>query len=148
MGRSALAPYHVLIVDDDPADVDLVSRAIGRGRFPCVVDHAVDGVEALEKLRMPATPQQRWTPPDLILLDINMPRKNGLQVLSEIRSDPNLRHLPVVMLSTSSAEHDVSIAYETGAQGYVTKPMNVSELFSAIHAIEEYWFNTVRAPRG
>ncbi len=147
MGKNALAPYHVLIVDDDPADAELVSKAIGRGRFDCVVDRARDGVEALEKLRVSPAPNQRSNSPDLILLDINMPRKNGLQVLCEIRSDPNLRHLPVVMLSTSSAEKDVACAYNSGAQGYVTKPMDVTELFSAIHAIEEYWFNTVRAPR-
>ncbi|OAN52742.1 response regulator [Paramagnetospirillum marisnigri] len=143
---SAPVSYRVLIVDDDPADIELVSKAIGRGRFPCVVERAVDGVEAMEMLRSPTPESSRKNQPDLVLLDINMPRKNGLQVLSEIRSDPSLRHLPVVMLSTSSAEHDVSVAYRSGAQGYVTKPMDVRDLFAAIHAVEEYWFNTVRAP--
>ncbi|RAU21621.1 response regulator [Paramagnetospirillum kuznetsovii] len=136
-----------MIVDDDPADAELVSKAIGRGRFPCVVDMAADGVEAMEKLRGPTPGAPRRLSPDLVLLDINMPKKNGLQVLSEIRSDPKLRHLPVVMLSTSSADQDVVTAYKSGAQGYVTKPMDLADLFSAIHAIEEYWFSTVRAPR-
>jgi CheY-like chemotaxis protein len=140
----SIDPFHVLVVDDDPADAVLVTKAIDRGRFPCVVDCAADGVEALEKLRAHHGNHQS---PHLILLDINMPKKNGLQVLSEIRQDPVLRHVPVVMLSTSTADDDVLSAYSSGAQGYVTKPMDVREFFSAIHQIEEYWFNTVRQPK-
>ncbi len=150
MSRNAALSYHVLVVDDDPADAELVCKAIGRGRFPCVIERAKDGEEAMEMLRAPASPGHDGSPHllDLVLLDINMPRKSGLQVLAEIRSDPRLRHLPVVMLSTSSAEQDVASAYRSGAQGYVTKPLDASELFSAIHAIQEYWFNTVHAPNG
>ncbi|MDO8605215.1 MAG: response regulator [Phaeospirillum sp.] len=142
------APYYVLVVDDDPADAALVSKAIGVGRFNCVVERAIDGVEAMERLRMQPPPStDRHPPPHLVLLDINMPRKNGFQVLSEIRADPHLRHLPVVMLSTSTAERDVTSAYQSGAHGYVTKPMDVDDLFQAIHGIQEYWFNTVRRPK-
>lgn len=141
-------PYRVLVVDDDPADAALVSKAIGMGRFPCVVERAIDGVEAMEKLRLqPVSPAGHRPSPHLVLLDINMPRKNGFQVLIEIRSDPHLRHLPVVILSTSAAERDVASAYQSGAHGYVTKPMDVDELFQAIHGIQEYWFNTVRRPK-
>ncbi len=136
-------PYHVLVVDDDAADAALVSTAIEAGRFSCVVERATDGVEALEKLR---TAAGQPPPHQLVLLDINMPRKNGFQVLSEIRADPRLCHLPVVMLSTSSAECDVTSAYQSGAHGYVTKPMDVDDLFQAIHGIQEYWFATVRRP--
>ena len=137
--------FHVLIVDDDPADAALVSKAIDMGRFPCVVERARDGVDAMEKLRPTSgAPQSN---PHLVLLDINMPRKNGFQVLTEIRADPHLRHLPVVMLSTSAAERDVTSAYQSGAHGYVTKPMDVDDLFSLIHGIQEYWFNTVRRPK-
>ena len=139
------ASYHVLIVDDDPADAALVTKAIDMGRFPCVVERATDGVEAMEKLRTQTGSQH--ASPHLVLLDINMPRKNGFQVLSEIRADPHLRHLPVVMLSTSAAERDVASAYQSGAHGYVTKPMDVDDLFTAIHGIQEYWFNTVRRPK-
>ncbi len=142
-------PYHVLIVDDDPADAALVTKAIDFGRFHCVVDRASDGVEAMEKLRLqtgPSTGASRQHP-HLVLLDINMPRKNGFQVLDEIRADPHLRHLPVVILSTSAAERDVSSAYQSGAHGYVTKPMDVDDLFQAIHGIQEYWFNIVRRPK-
>ena len=142
-------PYHVLIVDDDPADAALVTKAIDFGRFRCVVDRASDGVEAMEKLRQPqGTPPSAAHPsPHLVLLDINMPRKNGFQVLTEIRADPHLRHLPVVILSTSAAERDVTSAYQSGAHGYVTKPMDVDDLFQAIHGIQEYWFNIVRRPK-
>ena len=137
--------YHVLIVDDDPADAALVTKAIDMGRFPCVVERATDGVDAMEKLRLPTgSPHSN---PHLILLDINMPRKNGFQVLMEIRSDPRLRHLPVVMLSTSAADRDVASAYQSGAHGYVTKPMDVDDLVQAIHGIQEYWFHTVRQPK-
>jgi len=134
--------YKVLVVDDDPADTALVCKAIHSGRFPCVIDRASDGIEAMEKLR--ASPFHDHH--HLVLLDINMPRKNGIQVLEEMRADPRLRHLPVVMLSTSAADRDVAKAYQSGAHGYVTKPMDVDDLFSAIHGIQEYWFNTVRRP--
>ena len=138
-------PYRVLVVDDDPADAALVFTAIDAGPFPCEVDRARDGVEALEKLRARIRLTEHH---HLVLLDINMPRKNGFQVLAEMRADPDLRHLPVVMLSTSAATRDVANAYQSGAQGYVTKPMDIDDLFDAIHGIETYWFGTVRRPVG
>lgn len=140
-------PFHVLIVDDDPADAALVSKAIDFGRFPCVVERVCDGVEAMERLYpQPGKAAESPPFPHLILLDINMPRKNGFQVLGEIRADPRLRHLPVVVLSTSTAERDITSAYQAGAHGYVSKPMDVDDLFQAIHGIQEYWFGVVRRP--
>ena len=84
--------------------------------------------------------------PHLVLLDINMPRMNGLEVLAAIRADPHLSHLPVVMMSTSTASIDINRAYRTGAGGYIVKPFDIDALFRAIHRVEDYWFRLVRPP--
>jgi len=142
---NAVSPYRVLVVDDDAGDVALVSQAIGEGPFPCIVERARDGIEALERLR-PPTDNDDSDMPHLVLLDINMPRKNGHDVLNELKADTHLRDIPVVMLTTSDAERDIAIAYRAGASGYVTKPVDVDALFAAIQGIQEYWFGVMRLP--
>lgn len=142
---NAVSPYRVLVVDDDAGDVALVSQAIGEGPFPCIVERARDGIEALERLR-PLSGDGEPDMPHLVLLDINMPRKGGIQVLEEIRADPLLNHLPVVVMSTSTSQWDVATAYRAGACGYIAKPMEIDDLFRAIHGVETYWFGVVRRP--
>ncbi|SEH25236.1 response regulator [Magnetospirillum fulvum] len=140
------SPYAVLMVDDDPGDAGLVKAAFSVGRYPCRLDHVADGIAAMEFLR-DGTIGKNGTPrPDLILLDINMPRKNGHDVLNELKADTHLRDIPVVMLTTSDAERDIAIAYRSGASGYVTKPVDVDALFAAIQGIQEYWFGVMRLP--
>ncbi|MFD2232209.1 response regulator [Phaeospirillum tilakii] len=143
-------PYRVLVVDDDAGDIALVSEAIGIGPYPCVVEHARDGIEALARLRPASPPHESPAPiapmPHLVLLDINMPRMNGFELLGEIRADPRLSHLPVVMMSTSTASSDVASAYRAGAGGYFAKPFDIDALFHAIHRVEDYWFGLVRPP--
>ncbi|MFD2235393.1 response regulator [Phaeospirillum tilakii] len=135
--------FVVLMVDDDPGDAGLVRAAVASGTYPCRFDHAGDGVVALERLRSDASNGHR---PDLILLDINMPRKNGHLVLGEIKADQALCDIPVVMLTTSDAERDIAAAYRAGAAGYVTKPVDVDALFAAIRSIQDYWFGVMRLP--
>jgi CheY-like chemotaxis protein len=141
MAANPIAPFEILLVDDEPGDVDLVKVALAEGRFVCNVAVAHDGVEAMERLRAADTAR-----PDLILLDLNMPRMNGREVLKALKADADLVRIPVVVLTTSDVERDVAAAYDLGAAGYVTKPLDMEQLFRAVHGIQDYWFGVVRCP--
>jgi CheY-like chemotaxis protein len=142
----ASATFDILLVDDEPGDIELVKKALAEGRFPCRTSVARDGTEAMAFLRKESPVFERATTPDLVLLDLNMPRMNGREVLQAMKSDKRLAGIPVVVLSTSEADRDVKQSYDLGAAGFVTKPVDVDDLFSAIHTIQEYWFGTVRGP--
>lgn len=137
--------HDILLVEDDPGDAGLVRIAIRRSRHVCRLHHVKDGSEAMEFLRRsdrhPEAPR-----PDLILLDLNLPGRNGHEVLEEIRADTTLSSIPVVILSTSGAERDVKKAYALGASSYVSKPMDVEAFTAAIHSIEDFWFGTAQLP--
>ena len=135
--------FELMIIDDEPGDVELIRIAIADGEFRCDTVVARDGVEAMELLRRDGSRK-----PNLILLDLNMPRMNGREFLAEIKADPRLACIPVVVLTTSQIETDVLASYEHGAAGFVTKPVDVEQLFKAIHSIQEYWLGVVRPPCG
>lgn len=137
------APFLILLVEDLPADAMLVRTALKEGKIYCALDVVDDGEKALRYLASP--PSGRL--PDLVLLDLNLPRVNGHEVLKAMKDDDLLRAIPVVMLTTSDVERDIEASYDLGAAGYVTKPLNLSAFFHAIHAIEDYWFTVVRRPR-
>ncbi len=137
-------PFRILLVEDDPADAGLVKRAIRDGKILCTVDHAKDGAEAIDFLRRRGERFADARRPNLILLDLNMPRLDGRQVLQEVKNDPDLRAIPVVVLTTSDIEHDVEASYLLGANSFVTKPMDVQDFFDVIRSLEDYWFNVVR----
>lgn len=137
-------PFRILLVEDDPADAGLVKRAIRDGKILCTVDHAKDGAEAIDFLRRRGERFADARRPNLILLDLNMPRLDGRQVLQEVKNDPDLRSIPVVVLTTSDIEHDVEASYLLGANSFVTKPMDVQDFFDVIRSLEDYWFNVVR----
>lgn len=132
--------FDILLVDDEPGDLDLVKAALDEGRFRPNVVTAGNGTQALAVLR--AAP----TPPHLVLLDLNMPLMNGWDVLKAMKADPALARIPVVVLTTSETDRDLGRSYDLGAAGFVTKPVDVDQLFRIIHGIEDYWFATVRAP--
>lgn len=136
--------FHILLAEDLRADATLVRNALAEGKFLCSLDVVEDGEAALAYLRDETAQARR---PDLVLLDLNLPRLNGREVLQEMKADPELRSIPVVVLTTSDVERDVEASYSLGAVGYVTKPLDVGEFFAAIHAIEDYWFTVVRRPR-
>lgn len=138
-------PFHILLAEDLPADAGLVREALREGRFYCTLDVVEDGEQALAYLRGEIAGARR---PDLLLLDLNLPRLNGREVLAAIKQDPALHLIPVVVLTTSDVERDVEASYSLGAAGFVTKPLDVLEFFQAIHAIEDYWFTVVRRPKG
>ncbi|CAA7614650.1 response regulator [Magnetospirillum sp. UT-4] len=145
MGTGKTPSFHILIIDDDPGDVGLIKAAIAEGRFACGTDVAHDGVAALAMLR-----ERVGTPghglPDLVLLDINMPRMRGPDVLKALKADEVLATIPVVMLTTSRNDKDIQASYDFGAAGYVTKPVDLESFVSAVHSIQEYWFGLVATP--
>ncbi|MCZ2073516.1 MAG: response regulator [Bryobacteraceae bacterium] len=135
----------ILLVEDSPGDVRLTREALRESSAQVVLEVARDGVEAMEMLRGENTREGCF--PDLILLDLNLPRKDGREVLAEIKADPHLRLIPVVVLTTSTADSDIQHAYELHANCYVSKPADVDEYFLMIRRCEEFWFKTATLPK-
>lgn len=136
----------ILLVDDNIGDVVLTKEALKGADFTNRVSIARDGFEALDCLRKTGKFANAPTP-DLILLDINMPRKNGCEVLEEIRRDERLKLIPVVILTSSEAEDDIRRAYELGANCYVTKPADLDEMVKIVQAIDFFWTTVAKLPR-
>ena len=138
----------ILMADDDPDDRTFVAEAIGETRTDGRLDFVVDGEDLLAYLRR----EGRYSGladeplPGLILLDLNMPRMDGREALSAIRTDPNLQHLPVVVLTTSRANEDVFASYQHGANSYVIKPSSFEEFVQVMSEIGRYWFRIVELP--
>jgi len=131
----------VLLVDDNPADAALVQEASAGGKYQSHIEHVIDGEKATAYLHR----EEQYTEalrPDLIILDLNLPGKDGRKVLGEVKSDPDLRAIPVIVFSTSQAPQDIARCYELGANCYVNKPVSLEDFFSAIRSIEEFWFQT------
>jgi len=141
----ALRPIEILLVDDDLADVKLTQRELERNRVLNNVYVARDGVEAMRFLRREGDHADAPRP-DLILLDLNMPRKNGRQVLEEIKGDADLAAIPVVVLTTSDAPEDVVSSYQRHANSYITKPVDIDQFRQAILMLNDYWFTVVKLP--
>ena len=139
---TATNPVEVLLVEDNPGDVRLTQEALKESTFPVHLNVARDGVEALEYLRNPDSGPR----PDLILLDLNLPRKNGREVLSEIKADPDLRRIPVLVMTTSRAEQDIQKAYALNANCYITKPMDLDDFLRTVRSIEDFWMRTATLP--
>jgi CheY-like chemotaxis protein len=138
-------PIEVLLVEDNPADVRLTEEAFKEGRVINHLNVVSDGVAAMQFLRREG--QFEHAPrPDLILLDLNLPKKNGREVLQEIKSDPALRRIPVMILSTSKADQDLHKAYNLHANCYITKPVDLEQFLNVVRSIENFWFNIVTLP--
>ncbi|WP_259782961.1 response regulator [Aestuariispira ectoiniformans] len=136
----------VLLVDDNPADVELVQETLKECKFACNLHTAGDGVDALDFLFC-RNGYQTAVRPDLILLDLNMPRKDGREVLAELKSDPILKVVPVVIMTSSEAEEDVLRSYELHANAYVTKPVDLESFTKIVQALEDFWFTVVKLPK-
>lgn len=135
----------VLLVEDNPADARLTQEALSEGNMKNRLHHVRDGVEALQFLRREA-PYENAPTPDVIILDLNMPRKDGRQVLSEIKEDAQLRLIPVVVLTTSEAETDIVKSYELRANCYITKPVEFDKFIDIVRMIESFWLALVKLP--
>jgi CheY-like chemotaxis protein len=138
-------PINILLVEDNPGDVRLTIEALREGKVHNQLSVARDGVEALAFLRQEG--QFAESPrPDVILLDLNLPKKDGREVLAEIKADERLRRIPVVVLTTSKAEEDILRSYALHANCYVTKPVDLEQFITVVRSIEDFWFSIVRLP--
>lgn len=136
---------HILLVEDNPGDVRLIQEALGELLSHHHLRVVHDGVDAMKTLyRQP--PYEHEPRPDLILLDLNLPRKDGREVLAEIKSDDALKDIPVVILTTSSADQDIISSYQLHANCFVTKPIDLDQFIRVIHSLGEFWLSLVQLP--
>jgi two-component system response regulator len=142
---NAVRPVDILLVEDNPGDVRLTKEALRDAKVLNEIYLAKDGVEAMEILRRKGK-YSKVPLPDLILLDLNLPRKDGREVLAEIKEDPILKHIPVVVLTTSKAEEDIIKSYNLHANAYITKPVDLNRFAEIIHILNEFWFTIVKLP--
>ncbi len=147
---STLDPYEpidVLLVEDDAGDVLLIREAFEHNKVHNTLQHVSDGVEAIEFLRREGA-HRTAERPDLILLDLNLPRKDGREVLEEVKGDEVMRRIPVVVLTTSKAEEDVLRSYDLHANAYVTKPVDFEQFMSVVRKVDEFFISVVRRAAG
>ena len=141
----ALRPISILLVEDNPGDVRLTQEALKAGRVLNTLQVAGDGMEALALLRREGRHRDAVRP-DLVLLDLNLPRMDGTQVLQAIKGDPALAFIPVVVLTSSKAEEDIVKSYNLHANSYITKPVELERFMEVVRSIGDYWLNIVRLP--
>ena len=144
-GDDATPPVEILLVEDNPGDVRLTREALREGKIYNNLHCAKNGVEALEFLRRDG-PYANAPRPDIILLDLNLPRMDGREVLSVIKNDESLKHIPTVVLTTSQAEEDVLRSYHLHANCYVTKPVDLDKFIHVVKAIDRFWLTVVTLP--
>ncbi|MCC6727060.1 MAG: response regulator [Saprospiraceae bacterium] len=138
-------PVNILLIEDNPGDVRLAQEAFKEGNIEVQLHVVMDGMEAIHYLNKEGDYQDS-SRPDLILLDLNLPKKDGREVLGEIKEDPNLRSIPVVILTTSNAEQDVVHSYNHHVNCYINKPVDFDRFFDIIKQIEEFWLKTAILP--
>jgi len=143
--RKPGAPVEILLVEDNPADVRLTQEALKEGKVYNNLHWAKDGVEALEFLHRKGKYAEAPRP-DIILLDLNLPKKDGREVLQDIKNDDKLKRIPVVILTTSKAEEDVLKSYNLHANCYVTKPVDLEQFMQVVRGIEDFWLSIVKLP--
>jgi chemotaxis family two-component system response regulator Rcp1 len=138
-------PIEILLIEDNLGDVRLTMEALKEGKVSNNLSVAKDGVEAIAFLRQ----EDKYADaprPDLILLDLNLPRKDGREVLAEIKQDPDLKRIPVVILTTSQAEQDILKTYDLYANCYITKPVDLEQFITVVSSIETFWLSIVKLP--
>lgn len=143
-------PVDILMADDDPDDRMMAEKALREARLKNGLFFVEDGEELMDYLlnRGKYADAMLYPKPGLILLDLNMPKKDGREALREIKADPKLRHIPVVVLTTSKAEEDILRTYNLGVNSYITKPVSFQGLASAMRILDAYWFQIVKLPNG
>lgn len=138
-------PIDILMVDDDPADVRLAKEALKSSKIDVRMSTAVDGQDCMEFLRRQGKHKDAVRP-DAILLDLNMPRKNGIETLHEIKADPELRAIPVIILTTSDADQDILLAYREMAASFITKPVDLPKFRQVVQELGKYWTSVTKLP--
>jgi len=138
-------PVEILLAEDNPGDVMLTKKALEEGKLANNLHVTTDGVDALEFLRQEGEYEDAPRP-DLVLLDLNMPRKDGEDVLKEMQADDSLNRIPVVVLTSSESEEDIAKSYELNANAYLTKPVDFDGFVEIVNRMEEFWFQVVKLP--
>jgi chemotaxis family two-component system response regulator Rcp1 len=145
--KASIRPIEILLVEDNPGDIDLTREALGMGKLHNSLHVVQDGVAAMDYLRKAgkyaASPR-----PDLIILDLNLPKKDGRQVLAEIKIDEDLKRIPVIILTTSKAEEDILKTYNLHANCFITKPIGLDQFLHVVRSIEAFWLSIVVLPNG
>lgn len=136
----------ILLVEDNPADIQLAREALDESKLYCNLHVVNDGEAALAYLRQEGA-YQGMPRPDLILLDLNLPKKDGREVLQEIKADERIRSIPVVVLTMSQADEDTMKTYQAGANCFITKPIEFDQFIKVVRSIEEFWFTIVKLPQ-
>lgn len=145
MDQSKYRPVEILLVEDNMADIRLTKEILKDSKVRNNLHFVMDGVEAISFLRKEG--QYSDAPkPDLVLLDLNLPKKDGREVLEEIKNDENLKRIPIVVLTTSKAEQDILKTYNLHANCYITKPVDLDQFITVVKSIEEFWFTIVKLP--
>lgn len=140
------SPINILLVEDNPGDIRLTEEVLKEGKIKNILHVVMDGEEALSYLRK-KDKYANVMLPDLILLDLNLPKKDGREVLAEIKADPKLMCIPVIVLTTSAAEQDIVNMYSHHANCYITKPVDFNQFIDVIKSIENFWFSIVKLPK-
>jgi len=139
------APIEILLVEDNPGDVRLTQEAVREAKIRNTLNVVNDGEQAIAYVRRQGEYAERPRP-DLILLDLNLPRKDGREVLQDLKSDPDLHRIPVVVLTSSEAEQDILSTYDLYANAYVTKPVDLEQFMHVVSSIQDFWLNIVKLP--
>lgn len=141
-----MKPISILLVEDNPGDIYLTQEAFKESKFKNSLHVVKNGVECMEYLRRRGKYSEAQMP-DVILLDLNLPKKNGREVLAEVKRDERLKYIPVIVLTSSQNEKDIRSSYELNANCYISKPVDYDEFIHIIRAIENFWFSIVRLPQ-
>lgn len=145
MAQASGAPIEILLVEDNPGDVRLTQEAVREAKIRNTLNVVNDGEQAIAYVRRQGAYADRRRP-DLILLDLNLPRKDGREVLQDLKSDPDLHRIPVVVLTSSAAEQDILRTYDLYANAYVTKPVDLEQFMRVVSSIQDFWLNIVKLP--
>jgi chemotaxis family two-component system response regulator Rcp1 len=147
MNTTAARPIEILLVEDSPSDAELTIEALREAKISNQLSTVEDGVQAMQFLRRQG-PYAEAPRPDLILLDLNLPRKDGREVLAELKTDETLKTIPIVVLSTSRSDQDILRAYQLSANCYIIKPVDFAQFLAVVKTIESFWLTVVTLPRG
>jgi len=146
MNVSETRPIEILLVEDSPSDAALTMEALAAGKIANNLNHVENGVEAMDYLRRKGR-YAKATRPDLIMLDLNLPKKDGREVLEELKTDFDLKSIPVIVLTTSHADQDILRSYQLNANCYITKPVDFKHFIEVVRSIEQFWLTVVTLPK-
>ena len=141
-----IKPIHILLVEDNEGDILLTTEALNEGKITNHISIVKDGWEAIQFLERQGKYENEHTP-DLVLLDVNLPKMSGHEVLARVKANDKIKHLPVIMLTTSSSEKDIMLSYQNYANCYITKPVEVSDFLEVVTSIEDFWITIVQLPK-